>query len=503
MSLTKITNRVIEPNTITANSLAEGISLGGGGPKISNVSVANSSYSILDDTAIALEGGYLVITGTGFETGCQVIVGSNNATSTTFVNSTTLRAQVGAADAGSKAVYVVNPDGGTAIRVNGLTYSGFPTWSTGSTLTQANVNQPISVQLSASSDTTVTYQLQSGSTLPSGLSLSSSGLLSGTVTDILENTTYNFTIEAIDAENQESPRTFNITVIVLLQNNHAWFSGGSSNSTVYRYSFSNDTAQPIVRGPLSAGRYQHGTASNLDYGYFTGGQTVTTRVDRITFSNDGVTASARGNLNTDRVFHRGVATETYAWFSGNQSETGASSVSRITFSSDTGTSTARGNLNDNRNKHFGTNTNTFGWFVAGRSPSGPELSSSSRITFSSDTATSTARGNLNVGRWGGTFSGNDEYGWFGGGRNNPSLFSSVERMTYSTDTATATTRGPLSSSRYSQASSGNKEGGWYAGGNPSTDIIQKIDYNNDTVTASNRSTLPVSSRDLSGLGGKI
>ena len=207
MALTKITGDNIQPGSITTVSLAEGA---GGGPKISNVSIANSAYSVLDDTAIALDGGYLVITGTGFAAGCQVVINSNNATSVTFVNSTTIRAQVGAADAGTKTVYVVNTDGGTAIRVNGLTYSATPTWVTGSTLTEGTVDEAISIQLDASLATS--YQIQTGSSLPAGLSLAANGLLSGTVTGIEEETTYNFIVEAIDAENQESPRSFSITI---------------------------------------------------------------------------------------------------------------------------------------------------------------------------------------------------------------------------------------------------------------------------------------------------
>jgi hypothetical protein len=207
MALTKITGDNIQPGSITTVALAEGA---GGGPKISNVSIANSSYTILDDTAIALEGGYLVITGTGFASGCQVVINSNNATSVTFVDSNTIRAQVGAADAGTKTVYVVNTDGGTAIRVNGLTYSASPTWVTGSTLPEDGVDEAISIQLDASLATS--YQLQTGSSLPAGLSLAANGLLTGTVTGIGADTTYNFIVEAIDAENQESPRSFSITI---------------------------------------------------------------------------------------------------------------------------------------------------------------------------------------------------------------------------------------------------------------------------------------------------
>jgi hypothetical protein len=207
MSITRIKSYGISDGAITTNKISGDVSLG---VKIANVQIANSSYGILDDTAIALEGGYLVINGAGFASGCQVIVGANTATSTTFVNSTTIRAQVGAAAAGTKTLYVVNTDGGTAIRVNGLTYSATPTWVTGSTLPGAGADEAISIQLSANDATS--YQLQTGSTLPTGLSLSANGLLSGTVTGIEEETTYNFTIEAIDDENQESPRSFSITI---------------------------------------------------------------------------------------------------------------------------------------------------------------------------------------------------------------------------------------------------------------------------------------------------
>jgi len=211
MALTKITGDNIQPGSITTVSLAEGA---GGGPKISNIQIANSSYSLIDDTAIALEGGYIVITGTGFAAGCQVVINSNNATSITFVNSTTIRAQVGAADAGTKTVYVVNSDGGTAIRINGLTYSATPTWVTESTLAEQLTGSQISIQLSASGDEPLTYQLQAGSSLPNGLSLSSSGLISGSVS-VENNTTYNFTVEVYDAQNQNaSPRSFSVTITV-------------------------------------------------------------------------------------------------------------------------------------------------------------------------------------------------------------------------------------------------------------------------------------------------
>ena len=182
---------------------------GGSGPKITTVEVTNSGGTVLDDTAVDIAGGHIKITGTGFVTGCQVIVNNVAATSTTFVSSTVVRAQLPATAAGTYFVYVVNPDGGVAIKINGVTFSSSPTWVTGSTLS-GFVDQAISVQLNATDATT--YTLQSGSTLPTGVTLTSGGLLSGTVTGITQETVYSFTIIATDAQNQDSARTFNLTI---------------------------------------------------------------------------------------------------------------------------------------------------------------------------------------------------------------------------------------------------------------------------------------------------
>jgi hypothetical protein len=181
-------------------------------PKITGIVVTDSSYAVLDDTAVTTSGGYIKITGTGFTNGSQVLVGTVAASSVSFVSSTELRAQVPATAAGTYVVYVVATDGSVAIRVNGITFSATPTWTTSSILGTSGIT--INIQLAAVSDTTITYSLAAGSTLPTGLSLSSSGLLSGTVTEPTVDTTYNFTINAVDLENQDSPRTFSITITV-------------------------------------------------------------------------------------------------------------------------------------------------------------------------------------------------------------------------------------------------------------------------------------------------
>ena len=200
---TKISTDNLQPSVITVISTVVA-------PKITSVAIANSSYTILDDTAVDTAGGYIVITGTGFASGCQVIINDVLASSVTFVNSTTVRAQVGPRAAGTYNVYLTNSDGGVAIAVNGLTYSALPSWNTGSTLTAAETDAFISYTFSANDATS--YVVQSGSSLPPGMTLSSNGYLSGTVTGLSDTTTYNFTVVAIDAQAQDSPRTFSVTI---------------------------------------------------------------------------------------------------------------------------------------------------------------------------------------------------------------------------------------------------------------------------------------------------
>jgi hypothetical protein len=210
--LSKLASGLSSEGVIPASKGGTGTTTGGsGGPKISSIIVTNSSYTNLDDTAVDVAGGYIKLIGSGFASGCQVLVGTVAATSVTFVSDSEVRAQVPATAAGTYIVYLVNSDGGVAIRVNGITFSTTPTWVSTSPF-GGTVNQAISIQLSATGAST--FSLASGSTLPSGVSLSSGGLLTGTVTGISSETTYNFTILATDAELQDSPRTFALTITV-------------------------------------------------------------------------------------------------------------------------------------------------------------------------------------------------------------------------------------------------------------------------------------------------
>jgi hypothetical protein len=68
-----------------------------------------------------------------------------------------------------------------------------------------------------------------------------------------------------------------------------------------------------------------------------------------------------------------------------------------------------------------------------------------------------------------------DYAYFGGG--GPSLSSRVDRIDYSNDTSTASPKGPLSAARFFLATVGNKSYGYFGGGFPPVQSrIDRIDY---------------------------
>ena len=206
-------------------------------PIITSITITDSSYNALDDTAANTTGGYCIITGSGFVSTPTVVFGTTSAPAVSFISSTTLQVQIPALTAASYPVYVVNSNGGTGIRINGLTTSSFPAWSTGATLSNQNANTSFSVNLSATSDSSVTYA--NTTSLPAGTTLAANGLFSGTVT-IGTQTTYTFDVKATDVENQDATRTFSLTITTLVPNLYTWGFGLSGalflNESVYRSS---------------------------------------------------------------------------------------------------------------------------------------------------------------------------------------------------------------------------------------------------------------------------
>ena len=100
------------------------------GARISNIQVTDSNYSVTGAANVSTAGGHIRINGSGFVTGCTVVLGSlaagavpNLASAVSFISSTQVHAQVPALPAGYRTVFLVNPDGSTALRFNGIGYS--------------------------------------------------------------------------------------------------------------------------------------------------------------------------------------------------------------------------------------------------------------------------------------------------------------------------------------------------------------------------------------------
>ena len=182
--------------------------------------VSSISPSTIENTQTAV-----TITGTNFVNGATVNAISStgaiyNADTVSFTNSTTLATNFTLTTDGTYYIRVENPDGlagrsATAL----LTVSDAPTWvTTAGSLGSIAAGSAISFTVQATSDSTVSYSVVSGS-LPGGASLNSStGAITGTESGATAETTYNFTIRATDAESQTADRAFSITVTVGINN---------------------------------------------------------------------------------------------------------------------------------------------------------------------------------------------------------------------------------------------------------------------------------------------
>jgi len=183
-------------------------------PRIANIQVLDSSYTVLDDTAVdTVSGGNIFINGSGYVGVPQVYINQTAASSVSFVSSTRLRVQVPAFPAGTYPVYVINPDGATATFVPGLSFSGFPAWTTAAgSLASGYETNAINLSIGATSNSSVQYYLASGSIPPGASMFQANGAILGTYAVTNSPTTYNFTVEARDAELQSTLRAFSITV---------------------------------------------------------------------------------------------------------------------------------------------------------------------------------------------------------------------------------------------------------------------------------------------------
>jgi len=293
--------------------------------------------------------------------------------------------------------------------------------------------------------------------------------------------------------------------------NHGYFTGGDVHpntviSRVERVDFSNDMVLSSIRGPLSTVRVGTMATGTKDFGYVGGGNDAvpgsshTTTVDRINYANDTSTASPRGPLNESTNYGGATGNPSFGYFGGG---TNKSLVNRLDYSNDTVAAAEKGPLSAAGSYQSATGNKDFGYWH-GSSPGA--ITTVDRVDYANDTAVASVRGPLNTGRYRHGATGNTTQGYIIGGQ--PGTITTIERIDYSNDTAKATfvapilggsnsLRGAFSSQAnalpqaFSQGYVGSYGAGYFGGGyvGPITSLVDRVDYGNDTVTASPRGPL--------------
>ena len=229
-------------------------------PKITSLSYPGSA------TAADPAGGQTItINGTGFLSGISAYVANTVLGATNLVSSTQVTFTAPAKTAGSYTLSVTNTDGGSASYVGGISYSALPVWSTsagslGSALTGNTIS---TITLAASENAqNITYAVTSG-TLPTGLSLSSGGDITGTLSG--SATTYNFTVTATDPQGQTASRNFSYTVNPppTVSASYVSIAGGGSGGRDNNYGGSGGGAGGLLTGTAS---FTQGTTYTITIG---------------------------------------------------------------------------------------------------------------------------------------------------------------------------------------------------------------------------------------------
>ena len=96
------------------------------------------------------------------------------------------------------------------------------------------------------------------------------------------------------------------------------------------------------------------------------------------------------------------------------------------------------------------------------------------------------------------------FGYIGGGAPGPSGSTEVDRINYDNDTVTSAVRGPLNTARSWPGSTGNSSYGYWGGGDgPAPSSVDRIDYSSDTDTASPKGNLSIAKKWLSATGNSL
>ena len=230
---------------------------------------------------------------------------------------------------------------------------------------------------------------------------------------------------------------------------------------------------------------------------------------RIDYGNDTATPVTKGPLANEVNNAQATGNNNFGYVNGGSGWDPSvgpvyfSSNSRIHYNNDTATALVKGNLTRPLRQAGATGNQSFGYFGGGHiAPPSPRVSSVDRIDYSNDTATGVTKGPLTVKRREIGATGNADFGYFGGGYNavpgSNNWLSTIDRVDYSNDTATASPKGPLSRTRGFGCATGDSSFGYFGGGegnnNENLSALDRLDYSNDTATTVDKGPLSYSLR---------
>ena len=302
--------------------------------------------------------------------------------------------------------------------------------------------------------------------------------------------------------------------------NYGYFAGGGSGSpfltSIQRLDFDNDTATTSPKGNLSRQRSAAGATGSNSYAYVARGRWnpphMQSLVDRVDYSNDTATAPGHLSLPTTARWNNAVGNVNFGYVGASRmsSSGGNSIVERIDYSNDTA-STPVGNLSASRYLTAVVGNQNYGYFCAGLtdSPSAPWQARSlvDRIDYGNDSPTASPKGNLTLAVHKVSAAGNLNYGYVAGGQMYGSPYSSyttIQRINYADDTATASPKGNLPNTKYTHEATGNQSYGYFVGGlyGSLRSSIDRVDYANDTSTASPKGPLSANNNYCRGFSSK-
>jgi len=160
-----------------------------------------------------------------------------------FYSPSGVESETGALD----LTYTQVPDNGVTLNGNGIAPTSVVVSTLAANVPQATQSAAYQATLAASGGTgPYTWALASGSTLPSGLTLSSSGVISGTLASTVGTGNYAFTVKATDSKSASGSAPLSITVYASL----------GDNCNDISFDVPNTTTPMVALTDLGTGTYQ-------------------------------------------------------------------------------------------------------------------------------------------------------------------------------------------------------------------------------------------------------